>query len=88
MITRLFYFKELERPPPDPHYGWRTHSWVLILPGKRNVEEPIFLEPATGVGSSLENSQYLGIESVWNHVNYWINVQSCANGCMVSIVIN
>uniref|UniRef100_A0A1B6DIF5 Dynein regulatory complex subunit 7 n=1 Tax=Clastoptera arizonana TaxID=38151 RepID=A0A1B6DIF5_9HEMI len=73
--------EELERPPFDTLYGWRIHSWVLIIPGKRNVEEIIFLEPSTGIGSSPTNPQYLGIESIWNNTNYWINLQNCTNGC-------
>ena len=27
-----------------------------------------------------KNENYLGIESVWNHKNYWVNMQSCFDG--------
>lgn len=51
----------------------RTHAWVLVCPGKREVREPVFLEPSTGRAYSATNSPYLGIESVWNNTNYWVN---------------
>ncbi|XP_075223925.1 coiled-coil domain-containing protein lost boys [Lycorma delicatula] len=72
---------ELEKPEPDPLYGWRIHSWVLMLPGKRDITEPFFIEPPSGLAFPLSNPNYLGIESIWNHDNYWVNVQTCENGC-------
>ena len=30
---------QLEKPPPDPFYGLRIHSWVMVLSGKREVPE-------------------------------------------------
>ncbi|XP_053396904.1 dynein regulatory complex subunit 7-like isoform X1 [Mercenaria mercenaria] len=71
---------ELEKPPPDPLYGLRIHSWVLILSGKREVPESFFVEPFTGLSHPVESTNYLGIESVWNHVNYWVNMQDCSEG--------
>ncbi|KAH3848102.1 hypothetical protein DPMN_090451, partial [Dreissena polymorpha] len=71
---------ELEKPPPDPLYGLRVHSWVLILHGKREVPDSFFVEPFTGLSHPVDSPSYLGIESVWNHVNYWVNMQDCAEG--------
>ncbi|XP_077969696.1 dynein regulatory complex subunit 7-like [Styela clava] len=73
--------KEAEKPPPDPLYGLRVHSWIVVRGGKREVPEDFFIEPFTGVAYSPSSSKFLGIESVWNHLNYWANMQECSNGC-------
>ena len=80
------YVAELERPPADPLYGMRVHSWVLVLSGKREVPEPFFIEALTGSAASTRDDDYLGIESVWNHRNYWVNMQSCIDGTAVSLL--
>lgn len=77
------YLAELEKPPVDPLYGMRVHSWVLVLSGKREVPETFFIEPTTGAAVSTKDDEYLGIESVWNHRNYWVNMQSCIDGTAV-----
>ncbi|XP_011352287.1 dynein regulatory complex subunit 7 [Ooceraea biroi] len=81
---------ESERPQPDEYFGHRIHAWVVILPeenGLRSEEiiEPIFIEPSSGVSynplDDETNSLYLGVESIWNDRNYWVNMQprgSCA----------
>ena len=74
------YLAELERPPHDPLYGMRIHSWVLVLSGKREVPESFFIEALTGCAVSTKDDDYLGIENVWNHRNYWVNMQSCIDG--------
>lgn len=74
---------EAERPPPDQLYGLRVHSWVLVLSGKRKVPETFFIETLTGDATSTKDDEYLGIESVWNHKNYWVNMQSCYDGTAV-----
>lgn len=40
-------------------------------------DEPkaFFIEPSTGFQHDLTDSQYLGIESIWNHQNYYVNLQ-------------
>lgn len=75
---------EAERPPPDQLYGLRVHSWVLVLSGKREVPETFFIEALTGEATSTKDDEYLGIESVWNHKNFWVNMQSCYDGTAVS----
>ncbi|PRP72990.1 Pyruvate decarboxylase [Planoprotostelium fungivorum] len=56
--------------------GKRVHCWVLVLPHKTDNEGPIFIEPSTGEKfNANEECGYLGIESVWNHQNYWVNMQ-------------
>lgn len=76
---------ELEKPPPDPFYGLRIHSWVLVLSGKREVPESFFIEALTGNAKSTKDDDYLGIESVWNHQNYWVNMQKCQDGTAVRL---
>ena len=76
--------QELEKPPPDPLHGLRIHSWVLVLEGKREVPESFFVEPFTGIAHPLTSENYLGIESLWNHQNYWVNMQDCSAGVKVN----
>jgi hypothetical protein len=78
------YLAELEKPNADPLYGLRVHAWVLVLSGKREVPESFFIEALTGFATTPKDSAYLGIESVWNHKNYWVNMQSCVDGTSVS----
>ena len=73
----------MEKPPPDPLHGLRIHSWVLVLEGKREVPESFFIEPFTGIAHPLTSENYLGIESLWNHQNYWVNMQDCSAGVKV-----
>lgn len=63
---------------------------MVILPedkGPRHGEivGPIFVEASTGVSYDPADDEtkllYLGVESVWNDQNYWVNVQPRANGC-------
>lgn len=63
---------------------------MVILPddkGVRNQEiiEPIFLEPSSGMfynpADEETNLLYLGVESIWNDKNYWVNMQPRGNGC-------
>ncbi|CAH3167529.1 unnamed protein product [Porites lobata] len=71
---------EFEKPKPDKLHGLRVHCWVLVLSGKREVPESFFIETLTGNCHPLTHSAYLGIESVWNHKNYWVNMQDCSHG--------
>ncbi|NXA25534.1 DRC7 protein, partial [Ibidorhyncha struthersii] len=73
--------KEVEKPDRDPLYGLRVHAWVLVLSGKKEVPETFFINPFTGNSHSTMDEHFLGIESVWNHRNYWVNMQDCWNGC-------
>ncbi|XP_022914015.1 dynein regulatory complex subunit 7 [Onthophagus taurus] len=72
--------EEQEQPPYDELHGFRVHAWVLIQPGKREIEEPFFIEPSTGIRHETNSPLYCGIESVWNNENYWINMQDCSTG--------
>ncbi len=76
---------EAEAPPPDSFYGLRIHCWVLVLSGKREVAQSFFIEPTTGEDHPLDWDQYLGIETLWNHKNYWVNMQDCSKGVVVCI---
>ncbi|NXX98916.1 DRC7 protein, partial [Centropus bengalensis] len=72
---------EVEKPKRDPLHGLRIHAWVLVRSGKREVPETFFINPFTGNSHSTMDENFLGIESVWNHRNYWVNKQDCSNGC-------
>lgn len=80
-----YLIKEFEKPPPDEYEGHRIHSWVLVLPdpgGSRGNEimKPFFIESSSGVAYSPTepetNNLYLGVESIWNDTNYWVNMQN------------
>lgn len=61
-------------------FGLRYHCWVLVLAGKREVAQSFFIEPTTGETLPLDTDQYLGVETMWNHKNYWVNMQDCSEG--------
>ncbi|XP_068619286.1 dynein regulatory complex subunit 7 [Battus philenor] len=71
---------ELEKPPPDSIDGWRSHAWVLVVPGFMGVEAPFFIEPSEGKGYPVDAQQYQFLESVYNNENYYVNIQSYENG--------
>ncbi|NXF81390.1 DRC7 protein, partial [Sclerurus mexicanus] len=72
---------EVEKPKRDPLHGLRVHAWVLVLSGKRKVPETFFINPFTGNSHNTTDECFLGIESIWNHRNYWVNIQDCRTGC-------
>lgn len=51
--------------------------------GKRDVGRNFFIEPTTGETHPLNWDQYQGIEVLWNHKNYWVNMQDCSEGVKV-----
>ncbi|XP_022183400.1 dynein regulatory complex subunit 7-like isoform X2 [Myzus persicae] len=69
----------------DSLFGKRVHAWVIIIPLKiedENINEiPYFIEPSTGERKEVYDENYTGIEAIWNHRNYWINLQSLDAGC-------
>ncbi|XP_011641883.1 dynein regulatory complex subunit 7-like [Pogonomyrmex barbatus] len=81
---------EFERPQLDKYFGYRIHAWVVILPEDKGmrlqeIAEPIFVEASSGMSynpaDEETNSIYLGIESIWNDQNYWMNMQPQGKGC-------
>lgn len=91
---KQFELEELERPPPDPENGYRTHAWIVMikdapwcykeefkrtepLDDDEENAEPMafFIEPSTGFRHELTDPCYQGIESIWNHQNYYVNRQ-------------
>eukprot|EP00792_Barthelona_sp_PAP020_P008849 TRINITY_DN3253_c1_g2_i1.p1 TRINITY_DN3253_c1_g2~~TRINITY_DN3253_c1_g2_i1.p1 ORF type:complete len:823 (+),score=222.69 TRINITY_DN3253_c1_g2_i1:60-2471(+) len=64
----------------DPFFGKRIHSWVYVAPGYRGITEAFFIEPSTGQRKELNDKSYIGLEAIFNHRNYFINMQSCERG--------
>lgn len=59
----------------EDRYGrTRKHCWVYIAKGKRELSESFFVEPSTGRKYTVENAPYHSIEAIFNHKNYWINM--------------
>ena len=48
---------------------------MVVLPGKRMLEQLVFIEPSTGRCCSADSCPYYGVESLWNSTNYWVNMQ-------------
>ena len=51
----------------------RFHFWVMIRTEGRAIDEVTFVEPSTGMPHPVSSPMYSGIESVWNHLNYWVS---------------
>ncbi|XP_047441931.1 dynein regulatory complex subunit 7 isoform X2 [Mugil cephalus] len=73
--------QESEQRPADVLRGLRVHCWVLVLSGSRSVQENFFIDPLTGTSYATGCDYFLGIESVWNNFNYYVNMQDCRKGC-------
>jgi len=73
---------EEEEEEDDPLEGERVHAWVLVRAGKRDNPEHFFIEPSTGRCYPVDQSPFLGVESLWNNKNYWANMQEPTEGPM------
>lgn len=49
------------------------------------TKSPYFVEPCTGERKEISDENYIGIEAIWNHTNYWVNLQPINGGCAVRI---
>ncbi len=52
------------------------------------MAESFFIEPLTGNAHPITSDNFLGIESLWNHQNYWVNMQDCSEGVKVPAIAN
>ncbi|XP_040927549.1 dynein regulatory complex subunit 7 isoform X2 [Betta splendens] len=73
--------EETQQQTEDPLQGLRVHCWILVLSGSRSIQENFFIDPLTGSSYSTSDDKFLGIESVWNNLNYYVNMQDCSTGC-------
>ncbi|CAL9690283.1 unnamed protein product [Knipowitschia caucasica] len=67
-------------PPPDPLWGLRVHFWVLVVAGSHSVERDFFIDPLSGKQFPAGHPDFLGVESVWNEFNVYINMEIWAKG--------
>ena len=58
----------------DEYEGQRKHCWIFINKGGRQIEESFFIEPSTGRRYNISDSPYYTVEAIFNHKNYWINM--------------
>jgi hypothetical protein len=59
----------------DDEFGHsRLHCWVLLQKGNREVQETFFIEPTTGRRYNIEDAPYFSVEAIFNHKNFWINL--------------
>ncbi|XP_034045104.1 dynein regulatory complex subunit 7 [Thalassophryne amazonica] len=73
--------EESARPPPDTLHGLRVHCWVLVLSDSQDISTNFFIDPLTGKSYTTTDHHFLGVESIWNHHNYWVNMKPCSSGC-------
>lgn len=66
---------EAEKAADAAAHRKRVHAWVYVNAGSREMKESLFIEPTTGRAYSMAVSPYMGVESVWNHHNFWVNLQ-------------
>ena len=52
----------------------RMHCWVLLKQGERQLSESFFVEPTTGRRYDLADAPYQTIQCIFNHKNFWINL--------------
>lgn len=52
----------------------------------QEIPYPLFIESTTGVSFEATDDDtaqlYLGVESIWNDKNYWVNMQSSVKSCV------
>ncbi len=60
---------------PDYYIGQRMHCWVLLMKGKREVKESVFIEPSTGRIYPFSFNPYQSVDAVFNNRNFWINMK-------------
>ena len=65
---------EKDYEPSDKFGKSRIHAWVLILRPDREMNEDIYIEPTTGRTYALDNAPYYSIEAIFNHKNFYINL--------------
>lgn len=53
-----------------------VHAWVLVRAGQRDWPNHAFVEPSTGAIFPVTSSPYVAVESLWNHNNYYVNMQN------------
>lgn len=59
----------------EDEYGrTRKHCWVYLQKGPRELAESFFVEPSTGRRYNTDEAPYYTIEAIFNHKNYWINM--------------
>ncbi|XP_056897306.1 dynein regulatory complex subunit 7-like isoform X2 [Takifugu flavidus] len=73
--------QEVEERPVDPLRGVRVHCWVLVLSGSRDIKGNLFIDALSGRSYSTDDPNFLGIESVWDNYNYYVNMQDCCSDC-------
>ena len=52
----------------------RKHCWIYLAKAKRDLLESFFIEPSTGRRYNVEDAPYHSIEAIFNHKNYYINM--------------
>ena len=73
--AKIINDEEPDDLPVDQYLNRRLHCWVLIKKGKRNVDSNLFIEPSTGRVYPIEHNPYLSLDFIYNHKNFWINLQ-------------
>ena len=68
----------------DKYRNQRKHAWVLVKAGKRGEKTDYFIEPSTGRTCPIKEAQYVAIDCLFNHKNYWINLNQEKEICDIN----
>jgi len=74
MAAKTIDDDEKDYEPSDQYGKSRIHAWVLIMRPDREMNENIFIEPTTGRCYALDNAPYHSIEGIFDHQNFYINL--------------
>lgn len=75
--------------PQLPYMRATSQKKITVTSSNKPIEEksknklpcfPYFIEPSTGMRHEVDDENYIGIEAVYNHNNYWFNRQSSQIG--------
>ena len=74
--------RQSTRRPEEPYKprvpDIRDYMWVWISPGKRGIENDLFLDIVTGQVYQPSHSHFISIDSVWTDSNMWIHIHAPA----------
>ena len=74
-----------EQVAPYSSKSKHLHCWVLVMAPQRDVAVNLFVEPTTGTIYKVAESPYQGVEFIWNHDNFWANMQLTETGNPISV---
>ncbi len=67
-------------PPTPPRPSSRrkryVHAFVLLRAGRREVTQPLLLDPGSGRIYGMHDAPCTGVECAWSERNFWVSLQT------------